>query len=83
MKLALRLAKDCHKAYQQASPGVRRLWNDAFFESIVVRERKVHRVVYREPFRSLCLLPGVRSKGLGGGGRESNPPDGGCPSHWF
>ena len=50
---ALELARDCHAAYESATPETRRLMNQAFFERLVVgRDGEVSHE-YAEPFKIL------------------------------
>jgi DNA invertase Pin-like site-specific DNA recombinase len=51
--LALRLAKSCRDGYPKGGPERRRLWNQAFYEKIVVKDGKVKRFRYAEPFAYL------------------------------
>jgi site-specific DNA recombinase len=53
IELALKLAKDCAASYRKANPGVRKMWNRAFFSEIFVEEGNVIRFEYEEPFASL------------------------------
>lgn len=56
--IALKLARSCYKAYRQASPETKKLWNQALFDKIVVKDKKVARFTYQEPFEVL-----LRSRG--------------------
>ena len=49
----MRLAQNCHMRYTKASPETRKLWNRAFFEKILVKDGKVIRSIYAEPFFSV------------------------------
>jgi len=49
----LKLARNCRKSYAKGSPETKRLWNQAFFEKIVVKDREVVRHTVAEPFRSV------------------------------
>jgi site-specific DNA recombinase len=51
--LALDLAKNCATSYRKAKPKVRGMWNRAFFRTIWVRDGKIERFDYQEPFASL------------------------------
>jgi hypothetical protein len=51
--LALDLAKNCAASYGKAKPEVRRMWNRAFFQEILVENGKVVRFEYEEPFATL------------------------------
>ncbi len=51
--LALGLAKDCAASYRKAKPEVSKMWNRAFFRTILVRDGKIAGFTYEEPFASL------------------------------
>jgi hypothetical protein len=51
--LALGLAKNCAASYRKARPEVRKMWNQAFFRKVLVREGRVASHEYKEPFASL------------------------------
>jgi hypothetical protein len=51
--LALDLAKDCATSYRNAGPEARMIWNWAFFRTICVRDGRIERFDYEEPFTSL------------------------------
>ncbi len=51
--LALDLAKDCAASYRKARPEVRKMWNRAFFQTILVRDGAIAGSAYEEPFASL------------------------------
>jgi DNA invertase Pin-like site-specific DNA recombinase len=51
--LALDLAKDCAASYRKAKPEVRKMWNRAFFRTILVRDGAIADFTYEEPFASL------------------------------
>jgi hypothetical protein len=51
--LALDLAKNCAASYRKARPEVRKMWNQAFFRKVVVRDSRVDGREYEEPFASL------------------------------
>jgi hypothetical protein len=53
MALTLRLAKSCRDGYLKGAPERRRLWNQAFYEKILIKDRKVNRFRYAEPFAYL------------------------------
>ena len=59
VRIGLRLVQDCHEAYSAATPEVRRLWNEAVFSKIVVRDWQIVSVEYREPFASLLSRSSV------------------------
>ncbi len=51
--LALGLAKNCAASYRKARPEVQKMWNQAFFRKVLVREGRVAGHEYEEPFASL------------------------------
>lgn len=51
--LALKLARNCHASYRKASPETKRLRNQAFFEEVIVRDRKVVEVRYAQLFQAI------------------------------
>ncbi|OFW75710.1 MAG: hypothetical protein A2Y55_02045 [Actinobacteria bacterium RBG_16_68_12] len=53
MRIGLRLVQDRHEAYLEASPEVRRLWNEAVFSRIAIHGRRIASVEYREPLAAL------------------------------
>ena len=55
LKLAIRLAGNCHAAYLKATPKVRRRFNEAVIKAIYIKERKIARVEYTEVFEVLFL----------------------------
>ncbi|MGH7427037.1 MAG: recombinase zinc beta ribbon domain-containing protein [Candidatus Methylomirabilaceae bacterium] len=59
--LALQLAKSCRDGYLKGAPERRRLWNQAFYEKIIVKDGKVKRFRYAEPF---AYLFGSHKKGI-------------------
>ena len=52
LNAALDLLSDCSRAYGRATDTVRRLYNQAFFETILITDGDV-RAVLAEPFRTL------------------------------
>jgi site-specific DNA recombinase len=64
--LALKLARNCHASYRKASSETKKLWGQAFFEDIVVKDRAVVDVRYAEPFRAIFAAEAgrVSDKGL-------------------
>nr|NIM47524.1 recombinase family protein [Candidatus Aenigmarchaeota archaeon] len=44
LKLAIKLASNCYLAYQKASPQTKRLFNQAFFKKIYVKEKRIIKV---------------------------------------
>ncbi len=63
--LALKLARNCHASYGKASPETKKLWNQAFFENVVVRDRAVVDVRYAEPFRAIFAAEAGRGSDKG------------------
>jgi site-specific DNA recombinase len=51
--LALDLAMDCAGSYRKAKPEVRKMWNRAFFRTILVRDGAIADFTCEEPFASL------------------------------
>jgi site-specific DNA recombinase len=50
---ALELAGDCHAAYQQATPETRRLFDQTFFERLLISDGEVTASVLAQPFAGL------------------------------
>ena len=50
---ALELARDCHAAYADASPSMRRLFNQAFFVKLTLHDDDIVTHEFAEPFRLL------------------------------
>ena len=71
--LALDLAKNCAASYGKAKPEVRRMWNRAFFQEIVVENGKVVRFEYEEPFATLLGSHKVQIVDLRRVAQEVNP----------
>jgi site-specific DNA recombinase len=55
---AVKLARNCYAAYRKASPETKKIWNQALFAEIVIRDKKIRKVTYQEPFRTLLSLGG-------------------------
>lgn len=74
LSTALDLARDCHRAYLEASPQVRRLFNQAFFTKLMIDDEDEVQQVYAEPFAAL-LDKKVRSaaRGCGTPRRRARP----------
>ncbi|MGH2580881.1 MAG: hypothetical protein ACRDGP_08565 [Actinomycetota bacterium] len=51
--LAIDLANNCAASYRKAKPEVRRMWNQAFFRTIRMRDSRIADPAYEEPFASL------------------------------
>ena len=64
--LALKLARNCHASYRKASPETKKLWNRAFFEDVLVKDRAIVNVRYAEPFGAIFAAEAgrVSDKGL-------------------
>jgi site-specific DNA recombinase len=64
--LALKLARNSHASYRKASPETKKVWDQAFFEEVVVRDRVVVDVRYAEPFQAIFAAEAgrVSDKGL-------------------
>jgi site-specific DNA recombinase len=52
LRTALNYASNCHAGYLEASPSVRRLFNQAFFEKVYLEQDHV-RIELAEPFKTL------------------------------
>lgn len=50
IRKAVDMASNCAEAYKKASPKVRRMFNQAFFKKIYVKNKKVSGAKYTEPF---------------------------------
>ncbi len=61
LELAISLISNCHDAYLKAKPETRRLFNQAFFEAIYVKDRKLQRAQMTELFDTLVLREGSHS----------------------
>ena len=53
LELAITLASRCGKAYLKAKPETRRLFNQAFFEGIYVKDGQIQKAQYTELFAML------------------------------
>ena len=51
--LALDLANNCAASYRKEKPEVRKMWNQAFFRTIRVRDGRIADSAYEEPFASV------------------------------
>jgi hypothetical protein len=56
MQEAIRLVRNCYEGSLKAPFETKRLFNLAFFEKIVVKDREITRTKYQEPFRALFAL---------------------------
>ncbi|MCL4473073.1 MAG: hypothetical protein M1455_03915 [Actinobacteria bacterium] len=50
---AAHLASHCAEAYKQCKPKTKRLFNQAFFEKLYVKDRKIYKVEYTDLFGAL------------------------------
>ena len=65
IELALRAVRNCYEGYVKANAATKKLWNQAFVEEIVVRDRQIENVTWAEPFRTLLTARrGVSDKRL-------------------
>lgn len=64
LELAIELSSNCHAAYLKARPETRRLFNQAFFKAIYVKDRKLQRAQMTELFGALYLREGSHSESL-------------------
>ena len=55
--LAINLAGNCHQAYLKANPKVRRRFNEAVLQKVYVKDGKVTRAEFNDPFKALFLRP--------------------------
>jgi hypothetical protein len=53
IELALELGERCPDGYLKAKPDVRRIWNQVFFQKVLVRSGRHSRAIYEEPFAYL------------------------------
>ncbi len=56
IKTAINLASKCAYAYEKASPQIKRMFNQAFFKKIYIKNKKVSGTDYTEPFDLLFSL---------------------------
>jgi site-specific DNA recombinase len=66
LELAIHMTSDCHAAYLKAKSETRRLFNQAFFEAIYVKDRKIQRAQMTELFDALVLREGSHNESLVG-----------------
>jgi site-specific DNA recombinase len=57
LRTAILLAGNCHAAYLKARPSVRRRFNDAVFEAVYIKDRKIGRAEFSEVFAPLFSRP--------------------------
>lgn len=50
IEIAIKAVKTCAVSYAAAETETRRIWNEVFFEKIVIKDGRVARVKYQEPF---------------------------------
>jgi hypothetical protein len=60
---ALDLLADCHRAYLMAPGHLRRQWNQALFERLVVYDERIGEAKVAEPFAALGQSEAARSAG--------------------
>ena len=63
LNLALDMASKCHVAYTKASPKVRRMFNQAFFKKVSIKNKKVSELHYTSLF-ALFFDPGLNKEDL-------------------
>lgn len=59
LKLAIRLAGNCHDACLKARPKVRLRFNEAVLKAVYIKDGKLNKVEFQRPIR-LSFLMGVR-----------------------
>ncbi|MCA1841232.1 MAG: recombinase family protein [Actinomycetota bacterium] len=64
LKLAIRLAGNCHAAYLKARPKVRRRFNEAVVKAVYVRDGKVARKEFTEVFEVLFSRGGLNKAAM-------------------
>lgn len=64
LELAIQLAASCRTAYVKAKPETRRLFNQAFFEAIYVKDGKIQRAQMSELFEALFEREGSHKESL-------------------
>jgi len=57
LRTAIRLAGNCHAAYLKARPSVRRRFNDAVFEAVYIKDRRIGQAKFSEVFAPLFSRP--------------------------
>ena len=63
VELALKMAANCYVAYQKASPKTRRMFNQAFFKKLFIKNKKVEKAEYSSLF-DLLFSPSLNKEGL-------------------
>jgi len=61
LELAIRPASNCHAGHLKAKPEMRRLFNQAFFEAIYIKDQKIERARAPGLFRCPLLREGPHS----------------------
>lgn len=56
MRRAIRLTHSCYEGYLKAAPEIKRIFDLAFFEKIVVKDRTMAETEYQESFRALFAV---------------------------
>ena len=69
--LAIRLAADCAGAYRKGNVRIRRLFNEAVFDQVLVRDGHAADVSYREPFGLIFSASNPKKFEYGGMERET------------
>ena len=57
LRMAIKLAGNCHAAYLKARPTVRRRFNEAVIEAVYVKDRKITRAEFSDVFAPLFSRP--------------------------
>ena len=63
LNLALDMASKCHVAYTKANPKVRRMFNQAFFKKVAIKNKRVSALHYTNLF-ALLFDPGLNKEDL-------------------
>ncbi len=71
---AAHLASNCSEAYKQCKPKTKRLFNQAFFEKLYVKDRKIYKVEYTDLFGALFDESSNKDDLVGDGGLEPPTP---------
>jgi site-specific DNA recombinase len=74
LRTAIKLAGNCHAAYVNARPSVRRRFNQAVLEAVYVKDRKIARAEFSEVFAPLFSRPSW-NKPLKVDRRDQQPAD--------
>jgi site-specific DNA recombinase len=60
--LAIRLAGNCYDAYLKARPKVRRRFNEAVLKTVYIKDGKLKKLEFNEPFDALFSRPSSNKK---------------------